>query len=78
MISEAAPWDTARAAALARTAYRYVAKTYPAGAPLAPLGRADLAVLEAKERGDWSAYVSALRELMRVAKREAIRRERVA
>jgi hypothetical protein len=67
-------WDTERAAELARPAYRYVGRMYPADAPLEPLGRADLVVLEAQERGDWAAYVSALRELMRVAKREAIRR----
>jgi hypothetical protein len=77
MISEAATWDRERAAEMARTAYRYVARTYPADAPLEPLGRADLAVLEAQERGDWSGYVAALRELMKVAKREALRRERV-
>ncbi len=35
-----------------------------------------MAVLEAQERGDWDAYVEALRQLMRVAKREAIRRRR--
>ncbi len=71
-------WDSQRAAELAREAYRYVARTYPAGAPLEPLGRADLAVLEAQERGDWDGYVEGLRELMRTAKREAIRRRRAA
>jgi hypothetical protein len=71
-------WDMEKAAELARTAYTYVGKTYPADAPLEPLGRADLVVLEAQERGDWDGFVEALRALCRVAKREAIRRERVA
>jgi hypothetical protein len=70
----AVAWDTEKAAELARTAYRYVARTYPKDAPLEPLGRADMAVLEAQERGDWPAYEEALRELMRTAKREAMKR----
>ena len=73
-----AAWDTERAAELARKAYRYAAEHYPPEAPLEPLGRADMAVLEAEEAGDWPAYVEALRELMRTAKREAIKRERAA
>ena len=67
-------WDTERAAELARTAYRYVARSYPENAPLEPLGRADLAVIKAQERRDWGGYEEALRELMRTAKREALRR----
>jgi hypothetical protein len=31
-------------------------------------------VVEAEERGNWEAYVEALREMCRVAKREAQRR----
>jgi hypothetical protein len=79
MVSMAAApvaWDTERAEKLAREAYRYVGRTYPEGAPLEPLGIADRAVLEAQERGDWDAYVEALRQLMRVAEQEAIRRRR--
>jgi hypothetical protein len=73
-------WDTERAAELARIAYRYryVAKVYPKGAPLDILGRADARVLEAEKAGDWEAYKQALRELCRVAKREAIQRRRGA
>jgi hypothetical protein len=70
----AVKWDTEEAARLAREAYRYVARTYPLDAPLEPLGRADMAVLEAQEQGDWPRYVEALRELMRTARREAQRR----
>ena len=64
-------WDTERAAELARKAYRYVARTFPPDAPLEELGRADMAVLKAQEAGDFDAYQEALRELCRVAKREA-------
>jgi hypothetical protein len=70
----AVKWDTEEAARLAREAYRYVARTYPPDADLEPLGVADRAVLEAQERGDWPRYVEALRELCRVARREAQRR----
>ena len=73
-MSASASWDTERAAELARTAYRYVAEHYPLDAPLEPLGVADRAVLEAQERADWPRYVEALRELCRVARREAQRR----
>jgi hypothetical protein len=69
-------WNTKRAAQLAHEAYRYVARTYPPDAPLEPLGRADAAMLEAQEQGDWSGYEEALRELCRVARREAIRAQR--
>jgi hypothetical protein len=70
------PWDTELAAERARTAYRYVARVYPPDAPLEPLGVADRAVLEAQERGDWPAYIEALRELMRTARRGAAERVR--
>ena len=73
-MSRAFAWDTELAADLARTAYRYVARVFPKDAPLEALGRADMAVLEAQERGDWPAYEEALRELMRTARREAMRR----
>jgi hypothetical protein len=71
-------WDTERAAELARKAYHYVARVYPPDAPLEPVGRADVVVLEAQEASYWPAYVEALRELMRTAKREALKRERAA
>ena len=69
-------WDTHKAAVMARQAYRYVARTYPKDAPLEPIGRADLAVLEAEEAGDWQAYEEALRELCKVARRGAMRHRR--
>jgi hypothetical protein len=58
-------WNTEEAARLAREAYRYVAE---------PLGVADRRVLECQERGDFGGYVEALRELCRVARREAQRK----
>jgi hypothetical protein len=67
-------WDTDEAARLAREAYRYVARTYPLDADPGPLGAADARVVEAEEQGDWPAYVEALRELCRTARREAQRR----
>jgi hypothetical protein len=73
-----ATWDGKRAAELATLAYSYVGRVCPSDAPLEPLGRADKAVLEAQERGDWLAYEEALRELCRVAKREALARRRRA
>ncbi len=74
MSATAQKWDTEEAARLAREAYKYVARTFPPDAPLEPLGRADAAVVEAEEREDWLAYEEALRELCRVARREAMRR----
>jgi hypothetical protein len=74
----AVKWDTELAAARAREAYRYIARVYPKDAPLEPIARADMAVLEAQESSDWPTYVDALRELMRTAKREALKRERAA
>ncbi len=71
---QAQNWNTEEAGRLAREAYRYVARTYPPDADLEPLGIADRRVLEAQERGDWDGYVEALRELCRVARREAQRR----
>jgi hypothetical protein len=73
-VSAPATWDTELAAERAREAYRYVARVYPKDAPWAPIGRADAAVLRAQARLDWPAYEEALRELCRVARREAQRR----
>ena len=67
-------WDTQEAARRAWAAYSYVARVLPADANLEAIGRADSAVLEAEEAGDWRGYVEALRELCRTARREAIRR----
>jgi hypothetical protein len=58
-VSDVVVWDTELAAQRAREAYRYVARVYPKDAPLEPLGRADMAVLEAQERGDWQGYEEA-------------------
>lgn len=70
-------WDTERAAQLAREAYRYVARMCPnESAALESIGKADMAVLEAQEAGDFEAYEEALRELCRVARREAKGREK--
>jgi len=69
-------WDTERAAQLAREAYRYVGKVYPPDAPMEPIGRADVVVLEAQEAGDFEAYEEALRQLCRVARREAMGRSK--
>jgi hypothetical protein len=70
-------WNCQEAARLAAEAYRYVGRTfgrYPPEAALESLGKVERAVLEAQERGDWPAYVEALRELCRTARREAQRR----
>jgi hypothetical protein len=73
MDSTLTTWDTEEAARLAKEAYKYVARTFLPNAPLESLGRADAAVVEAEERGDWLAYVEALRRLCRTARREAQR-----
>jgi hypothetical protein len=66
-------WDTERAARRAQQAYRYVSRTRPPGTDYLPLdSRTDVAY-EAERVGDWPAYVEALRELCRVARREARR-----
>ena len=54
-MSTAPAWDIERAAELAREAYRYVGRTYPKDAPLEPIGRADLAVLEAQSMEELEA-----------------------
>ena len=69
-----ASWDTARASELARRAYEYVAWTYPPHANLKPLDAPQDAILEAQAAGDFEGYQQALREMCRVAKREALRR----
>ena len=72
-------WDTEEAAKLAREAYTYTGRMSPADAPpeaFEDLGAADAAVVEAQRRGDWPGYLEVLRQLMRVAKRERLVRER--
>jgi hypothetical protein len=69
-------WDTERAAELAATAYRYVADTYPRGVGYGPLDALTEAAHEAQDAGDFEAYRESLRELCRVAKREALQRRR--
>jgi hypothetical protein len=61
------PWDTRRAATLARKAYRYVGRVYPSDASLESLGVHQDAALEAQRHGDVEAYEDALREMMRTA-----------
>jgi hypothetical protein len=64
-------WDTEAAAQKAEQAYRYVSRTLPPGADYSPLDSLTEAAYEAERAGDWPAYVEALRELCRAARREA-------
>jgi hypothetical protein len=69
-------WSSERASERAREAYHYVARLLPPTAAvglLEPIGEADRAVLEAEAARDWPRYEEALRELCRVARREARR-----
>jgi hypothetical protein len=68
------PWDTERAAELARMAYCYVALVYPREAGYALLDKDTDAAHEAQDAGDLLAFEEALRELMHAAAREARRR----
>jgi hypothetical protein len=70
-------WDKERAFERARTAYRYVAEVYPRGTGYEPLDAHTAAAWEAERTGDMEAFEDALRNLMRAAKREAVR-ERAA
>ena len=71
-------WDTERAATLARKTYRYLVKTMPRDADLDALTPHEDAALEAQRVGDFPAYQEALREMCRVAKREALEARRGA
>ena len=62
-------WDPQRASELACEAYRYVAQTMPKDANLD---------VQAQREGNWTAYEEALREMYRVAKREALKRRGAA
>ena len=66
-------WDAEKAAERAQTAYRYVAEVYPRGAGYEPLDAHTEAAHEAERAGDWPAFEDALRNLMRAAKREALK-----
>lgn len=73
MKSTSPAWDSDLAFERARTAYRYVAATFPDSAALEVLAPHTEAAHEAEGRGDMRAYEEALRELMRTARREARR-----
>ena len=71
-------WGPQRACERAREAYRYVAQTMPKYANLDVLAHHEEAALEAQRDGNWTAYEEALREMCRVAKREALKRRGAA
>jgi hypothetical protein len=60
-------WDTERAAAMARKAYRYVATVHPREAGYEALDEYTDAAHEAEAAGDLDAFEDALRALMRTA-----------
>jgi hypothetical protein len=74
MLVASGTWDAQRAEKLRRMAYRYVWRVRPPDAPLRPIGIADLVALEAEEAREWDVFSEALRLLMRVAKRQALRK----
>ncbi len=71
-------WDTERGSELARRAYAYVTQTQPRDADLDLLGEYEDAAIAAQRAGDFNAYQEALREMCRVAKREALKRRGAA
>jgi hypothetical protein len=71
-------WDTAKASELARKAYGYLIKTMPKDANLDVLAPHEDAALEAQRAQNFPAYEEVLRQMCRVAKREAIKRRRAA
>jgi hypothetical protein len=72
-----ATWDTEAAFERAVTAFRYVEDVYLSGTGYEPLDAHTQAAWEAERARDWPAFEDALRNLMRAAKREAMR-ERAA
>jgi hypothetical protein len=64
-------WDTTAAAQRAGQAYRYVSRTLPPGSDYSHLDSLTEAAYGAERAGDWTAYLDALRELMKAARREA-------
>lgn len=71
-------WDTERTVELATQAYRYVADIYPKAAGYDRLDEYTEAAHDAQDAGDFAAFEDALRELMRAARREAVKRRRAA
>ena len=71
-------WDTERAAELASKAYSYVGKVYPKAAGYDRLDEYTEAAHAAQDAGDFAAFEDALRELMRAARREALKRRGAA
>jgi hypothetical protein len=67
-------WNQEKAQQRARGAYRFVARVLPPGANLEPIGWADRRALEAEAAHDWPAHEEALRDMMREARRQAVRR----
>jgi hypothetical protein len=79
VVSVPAPaWDTERAAELASKAYSYVGKVYPKAAGYDRLDEYTEAAHAAQDAGDVAAFEDALRELMRAARREALKRRGAA
>jgi hypothetical protein len=66
-------WDSELAFERARTAYRYVATTFPESADIDVFAPYTSAAHEAERAGDMEAFEDALRELMRTARAEAMR-----
>ncbi len=71
-------WDTARGSELARRAYHYIGETQPLDADLDALNEHEDAAIAAQRAGDFPAYEEALRQMCRVAKREALKRRGAA
>jgi hypothetical protein len=59
-------------------AYRFVADVYTKGTGYEPLDAHTAAAHEAEQAGDMEGFEDALRELMRTARREALRERKVA
>jgi hypothetical protein len=73
------PWDTEWAAEKAAEALRYLGRNYPECLEnLRVLDEAETAAHEAAMRGDWSAYLEALRDYCRAGRDEALRIRRGA
>ncbi len=68
-------WDADLAFVRARTAYRYVAATFPESSDLEVLAPYTAAAHEAERDGDMEAFEDALRGLMRATRAEAMRRK---
>jgi hypothetical protein len=71
-------WDTEKGAELATQAYGYVGRVYPKAAGYDRLDKYTEAAHDAQDAGDFAAFEDALRELMRAARREALKRRGAA